>query len=131
MFVSYQIQWSITMESAQKFLICVWLLWPRVAAAQDVIIESGSADPIDVSAVMDRVGAESAATDPPQENWWRSYATQSISDAAHPIPASVNDLLQLALMNSAKIRVAEYVPQDTRNRDYRGSSRFRLEPICR
>ena len=43
--------------------------------------------------------------------WWQQYAERQIDPSLNPVPARVHDLIQLALQNSAQIRVYATTPE--------------------
>ncbi len=42
-----------------------------------------------------------------EKPWWRAEALQPISSTARGIPTSFDDLIQLALINSARLKIAK------------------------
>ena len=63
------------------------------------------------SNILDEIGRENANQvhlDPP---WWQSSTTQPISNFSRPLQTSIDDFIQLALINSAKLKVAGFLPR--------------------
>ena len=46
-----------------------------------------------------------------EKPWWQAEASQPVSSTARVIPTSLDDLIQLALINSAKLKIANFIPQ--------------------
>lgn len=64
-----------------------------------------------LSRVRNSIGQGSGSQQSVAEPWWQAGMSESINPSAARFPAGMQDLLRLAIANSAKISIAKHVPQ--------------------
>lgn len=60
--------------------------------------------------ILELIGRENAQQKLLDSPWWQTETSQPISRYSKPIHTTVDDFIQLALMNSAKLKVADFLP---------------------
>ncbi|MEM7474765.1 MAG: TolC family protein [Planctomycetota bacterium] len=64
-----------------------------------------------IASILQELAREQVNVDRIAIPWWQDSAGRPISSKAHTIPTSIDDLVQLGLINAAKLKVAGFIPQ--------------------
>lgn len=76
------------------------------------------------ASILDSVGVAQNSPAQLEQPWWQRKIQEPISNHANPVPTSIDDLIQLGLINAAKLKVAEFVPQIRRTAVTEASADF-------